>query len=295
MCKPCDELSSSDSVLNIIESANDDERHLDKNLPDYYLTAAQLKPRQAKRREREGALRLALLGKNRKLNRTLSVLADYKRIQVLLSTKNIPRVHQLFRTMLKNGRGPQRIIESLEAAIAGMYHPKGYDLDDFDDTFLALKLGSAKLLYAQNKSRGLASESALLRNKIFKIPRFVMESGALSTHIHRVMLENLLRFAWIDDVNVGAQRCLWNLEIDDVNSNRRENIHQKNTQNLEILLPQHSEYTPPIIVAGACDLTRTNPSWEASRHSGSAAAPTCGARPRPTPRRVQTSTRCIRS
>ena len=105
-------------------------------------------------------------------------------------------------------------------AIEGKYNPKGYGLEDMGDTFLALKLGSSKLLYAQNKSRGLASKTALARSDIFKIPRFVMESGSLILRgrMRAIVITNFERQVWSSPVE---ERCLWALMIDDVNATKR--------------------------------------------------------------------------
>jgi hypothetical protein len=177
-CVVCDTFSRSDPLLAAIERAHDDELHMSVFTPDCFLSDDQLSKRSIWRAQKMNNLKLALLGRDRRVLRLLKVQSDSKRILVLASTKQIPRMHQLFAQMIKRGASPAVICLKIEKALRGEYNPKGYNLEDLEDSYLALKMGGRRLLYAQNKSRGLASISGTTRNDLFKVPRVVIESGS---------------------------------------------------------------------------------------------------------------------
>lgn len=171
------------------------------------------------RSERANRQKLALLGSDRKYFKQSSVLEDYKRVFLLLASGKIPRIHALFAVQMRHGRGVKSITMAIQKALAGTYNPKGYDLEDLENTFLASKLGCRGLAYAQNRSLGIASVSMLSQSPLASIPRFQMSSGCLEECVYVDMRQNMDRFLFC--IEAPKERCLYVLMVDDVSNNRR--------------------------------------------------------------------------
>jgi hypothetical protein len=79
-------------------------------------------------------------------------------------------------TLTKRGASPHAIGFTLECAIAGLFSARGgFTLRDMDISFLAKAIGGPWLLYALQKSHGLASLSMVKRHK--KIPKLMASIG----------------------------------------------------------------------------------------------------------------------
>ena len=116
--------------------------HLNLFLSDFYLSDTKMVLRSAIRAKKFDNLKLVLLQRDRKITRQLTVQSDLKRILILASNRDHVRLPQLFGQMVKHGRSPAVVIATLEKSLEGKYHAKGYDLKDYEDSFLSLKLGS---------------------------------------------------------------------------------------------------------------------------------------------------------
>ena len=244
-CINCDLLADDKLLLDAIERAHDPKAHLVSHVPDCFLSDSQLALRNVERRRRESHCRLRILGQERHSLRLLTVLSDYKRIVLLCSSRKIQRVHQLFSQMIKYKRSAHYIVATLEKAVAGLYHPKGYSLEDLEDTFMALKLGSRALVYAQNHGRGGASVNSL-RSDVLSLPRVVCEAGLLSIHVLRVMRENYERFVFAPTGPPGGMAtAVWSIMIDDVNCNR------------EVRPSPHAAENGGVLVLGICRCSNT--------------------------------------
>ena len=129
---PCDHCAAleEDDVLNrIVYRAGEEDLHLSP-INNQYLTATQAQRRYAAYLARNGALRLALLASNRRLAIVNSQLELSKRIFVLLSQNQIPRLHQLLAHQLKRGATPAKIAKQIELAIKGGYVASGNKTED---------------------------------------------------------------------------------------------------------------------------------------------------------------------
>eukprot|EP00966_Prymnesium_polylepis_P236000 5457985-Prymnesium_polylepis.2 len=202
------------------DRAADANLHLNLDLNDFYLTDTQQSLRNAARAKKLDNLKLVLLQRDRKIVKQLALQSDYKRIVMLASSRQI--VHG------QAWSQPERhyCIAALEKAIEGKYKAKGYDVEDYTRTpslhsswAVSEHSPGSKLLFAQNKSRGLPSRGELMRQEIFKMPRLVMASGWLPVYIVRVVRENLERFVFSS--SPPEKRCLWSIMLDDVNVDRR--------------------------------------------------------------------------
>lgn len=94
---------------------------------------------------------------------------DYKCIMMLIASNEIAGIRRLIAASLRHGCSARSIVILIEQAIEGLYSPRGGFSDcDLNIAFLVKAIGGPCLLYALQKSHGLASDSAVRRNH--KIP-----------------------------------------------------------------------------------------------------------------------------
>lgn len=94
----------------------------------------------------------------------------------MLATNDIPGLRRILTVMARRGASPNALIAILERARDGLYTARGgFNKRDMDLSFLVKSIGGPKLLYALQKSHGLASVSTVKRNN--RIPRLVSSIG----------------------------------------------------------------------------------------------------------------------
>jgi len=102
---------------------------------------------------------------------------DYKRIMMLIASNDIAGLRRLISAALRGGVSAEVIIDQIQKSINGLYSPRGgFSERDLDIAFLVKAIGGPRLLYALQKSHGLASESTIRRCR--KIPHLL---AAVST------------------------------------------------------------------------------------------------------------------
>ncbi|KAJ7243487.1 hypothetical protein C8J57DRAFT_1556735 [Mycena rebaudengoi] len=108
-------------------------------------------------------------------------ISEHRRIMMLLATNDIPGLQHMLTILVKRGASPQAICFTLIRGIAGTFKARGgFTPRDMDIAFLAKAIGGPRLLYALQKSLGLASLSTVKRHK--KIPKLVASIG-IPTHV----------------------------------------------------------------------------------------------------------------
>jgi hypothetical protein len=95
----------------------------------------------------------------------------------LLAENKLPRLKALMSQMVKRGHSLHYIIETLEEAIAGRYHPKGFDREDEQESRLIKILGGSRLLFAMNKCKGTMSTRTVLERPH---PRLVTSASTVT-------------------------------------------------------------------------------------------------------------------
>eukprot|EP00798_Chlamydomonas_sp_ICE-L_P004754 gene4754-34504_t len=123
-------------------------------VPSIFLTPSQMLDKLQHKRNGEDKLLLFHLNLHRVASRGRSRIETFDRLIVALSDKNVPRLRQLVQVALRQGRGPNFIIEQVSKAAQGVYHAKGWkdDPDAIDLAFLVLKIGGPLLLTAVHKA-----------------------------------------------------------------------------------------------------------------------------------------------
>ncbi|KAJ6449180.1 hypothetical protein C8R45DRAFT_1131162 [Mycena sanguinolenta] len=144
--------------------------------PWQYLTPSQQRALITKLTKTCKELRTQLSNKSRANARSQRANTDYRRIMMLLSQNEIPGLRRLLIGLLKRGASPQMVLALLERCINGFYRPhQPFNKRELDISFLIKSLGGPKLLYALQKSYGLASVSTVQRKQ--PIPRLLPSVG----------------------------------------------------------------------------------------------------------------------
>ena len=95
---------------------------------------------------------------------------------MLIASQEIAGIRQLIAAALKQGRSARAIVALIERAIDGLYSSRGgFSERDLNIAFLVKAIGGPCLLYALQKSHGLASDSTVHRKN--KIPRLLPSIG----------------------------------------------------------------------------------------------------------------------
>jgi hypothetical protein len=69
-----------------------------------------------------------------------------------VSEQDIPCLQQIINVALCNGASIRQVVNKLEDALEGVYHPQGYDASDLDIAMLVYRLGGHQLLFALNQN-----------------------------------------------------------------------------------------------------------------------------------------------
>ncbi|KAJ7766390.1 hypothetical protein DFH07DRAFT_769929 [Mycena maculata] len=106
---------------------------------------------------------------NRKIN-------DHRWIMMLLASNDVAGLRCILTVALRQGASAHTIFSLLEQCLSGRYSPRGgFNDQDYDISFLVKAIGGPKLLYAFQKSHGLASLSTVRRHQ--KIPCLLASIG----------------------------------------------------------------------------------------------------------------------
>ncbi|KAG1861685.1 hypothetical protein F4604DRAFT_1929762 [Suillus subluteus] len=107
---------------------------------------------------------------------------------------NIPRLQQIVNIALRNGASIHAVINKLEDALEGVYHPRGYDASDLDIAMLVYRLGGRQLLFALSQKLTIPSLCTLRTRSTFTVLTPTIGpicNEHFNQNIHAVVLSNL--------------------------------------------------------------------------------------------------------
>ncbi|KII93403.1 hypothetical protein PLICRDRAFT_99321, partial [Plicaturopsis crispa FD-325 SS-3] len=84
-----------------------------------------------------------------------------------IAENDVPRVGVLVQTAIRNGASTSAIVNKIERAYEGLYHPRGFGARALDMAVLTYRLGGRSLLYAMNHGAGLPSLKTLRNHMSF--------------------------------------------------------------------------------------------------------------------------------
>jgi hypothetical protein len=90
-------------------------------------------------------------------------LEAHKRFLFTVAKGDVPRLHSLVTTQLKNGGSIFTILDKISKACTQVYHPKNYSDADYQQLFLFHKLGGVTVAELAHCTRGLPSINATWR------------------------------------------------------------------------------------------------------------------------------------
>ncbi|KAL1669560.1 hypothetical protein GGF50DRAFT_44200, partial [Schizophyllum commune] len=79
-------------------------------------------------------------------------IADWRRLYELIATSEVPGLQRLISTAYKEEVGVDGLLERVQKAINGQYHPKNYTQNDIDITMALYEFGGAGAVHAAHKS-----------------------------------------------------------------------------------------------------------------------------------------------
>ena len=200
-------------MLRMVERARSDTLHLSK-VNNIYLSYLQMEARREHHQRAMSMMRLILSHTNSKLHRLRKPMDAHKKLVLLLSKHDIPRVRQLINVQVRDGRSISRILKLVERAINGTYSARDYGGLDLDRAELCKLIGGSRLLFAMGKSSGFASGTTLKRRR--PLPNFIIswDSNVYDETVH----ENMTNFVVS---RVEPTRSAQTLMIDDLNMEAR--------------------------------------------------------------------------
>lgn len=226
-CQACIECPNNGDYLEYAEIRSKDRNLAKGSIKKAYLTPRQKDEAQQHYYARAERLRLAVLGRDRRLITSMRKLDDYKRLMQLIATNKIARVREFLAVQLRRGSSARAMCDLYKKACAGLYSPKSYDAEQIAETVLAWRLGGHALLYAQNNSNSLGGASLSTAKRRGKLDPFhaCVEDVSLGAgeSFNRVRLNYEPFLA----KEVVGPKCLYHLKMDDVKGDKRFRVSEK--------------------------------------------------------------------
>ncbi|KAJ7938701.1 hypothetical protein B0H13DRAFT_1851287 [Mycena leptocephala] len=185
-CISCQGLPSSSSLLRFMDRA----QNALPQTPWKYLTADQQVAIMKKMAQTNKDLRTQINNAKRSKAVAHRKISEHRRIMMLLATNDIPGLRRMLTVLARHGENPRSIRATLQRAVDGTFKARGgFNARDMDISFLTKAIGGPRLLYALQKSHGLASLSTVRRYT--KVPKLVPSIGIPS---HEEISKNISRF-----------------------------------------------------------------------------------------------------
>ena len=159
-CDTCKSLLKLNTLQGILERINSGPR--DGTTWSYY-TFDNLINRLTQKNQQINNLKLHQLNTERSLlvhNRNLEA---HKQFLFAMAKGDVPRLHSLVTTQLKNGGSIFAVLDKISKACTQVYHPKNYSDADYQQLFLFHKLGGVAVAELAHRTRGLPSIDATRR------------------------------------------------------------------------------------------------------------------------------------
>jgi len=182
---------------------------------------------------------LDFLNSDRKLNVLCTHLDELKIVQIAIARGDVPRVHQIFHRVLKEGRGTQALLTLMDQASSGGYSPKGFDQMDYDQGILTKQFGGPRLVYANQKCARIGGPSlTTIKNKSYS-PKY----SPLSSEIEEeTIIGNYDRFLFSEEmtsVYARSKKFLHVLMIDDLKGEKRLHVEESSSKVIGLCYHAH--------------------------------------------------------
>ncbi|KAG1796095.1 hypothetical protein EV424DRAFT_1334292, partial [Suillus variegatus] len=153
---------------------------------------------------------------------------------------DIPRLQQIINVALCNGASVRQVVNKLEDALEGVYHPRGYDASDLDIAMLIYRLGGHQLLFALNQKLAIPSLRTLRTQSAFTVLTPTIGpicNEHFDQNIHAVVLSNCTS---------SASLCGVSLMIDEIALEEMA-VHFSKFNKVGGLCWKHSHLVDPVL------------------------------------------------
>ena len=147
-CSQCKNLEHNTRVKDLIRIANEPAPPSSNH---NRCTITHLTGRLYTARMNIGLNRLKLMKEMHRVGKLVKRLDMHKRLVVLISENDIPRLHAVVSAEMRRGAGIHSMLETLKAANDDSYHARGYTQKENDFGFLCGALGGRSMVFAANQ------------------------------------------------------------------------------------------------------------------------------------------------
>ncbi|KAJ7707891.1 hypothetical protein B0H16DRAFT_1393244 [Mycena metata] len=151
----------------------------------------QLRELVIERNEELNKLKLQSLNLGRRIATFARKMDDYERLVMAIATKDVPRVHAIIETAVRNGASVRTMTNLICDTFEGLRHTKGFTEFEHDLGILIYRLGGRSLLYAMNHALHLPSLRTICNSaKFVKITPTIgpISADELRANIGKVLL-----------------------------------------------------------------------------------------------------------
>lgn len=175
ICDQCARLLTHPMVIAIKERALSE---CSEKINRSYLTISQLHDVVENRVAQVKALKLNSLNQGRALASRTTVLNDFNRFLMAVSSGKVERINTLVSVALRNGVGLSGILDRIDRAMNLSYSPRSYTSLDHEKGVLALRLGESQLLNLLHRTAGFPHTRTIQRHTF--IPHLRASAGVPS-------------------------------------------------------------------------------------------------------------------
>jgi hypothetical protein len=157
-CKRCDDLRNNEYLEKIIARY---VNGIHENTPLVYHGIGGLVNIVHRKIQAINLLRLRRLNDLKTLVGREGTLDIHKQMLLAISSRRIPRVDHVLRVGFRHGTGIHAMLELINKAAAGTYHPKGFDEEEDLQALLFLRLGGARVADIAHRIFGTPAVSTI--------------------------------------------------------------------------------------------------------------------------------------
>lgn len=160
-CTSCANLQNHAVIMGIRHRALDGAH---EHTPWSFLSAGQMLSLLRRKSHIINRLKLESLNAARKIGVRNRHLAAWKRLSMAIGREDIPRIRSLMATQHRAGASVFTMLEKIDQAARRVYSPRGYQITDFQRSYLIYKLGGRAAANIAHRSLGIPSIDATKRH-----------------------------------------------------------------------------------------------------------------------------------
>ncbi|KAJ7154444.1 hypothetical protein C8R43DRAFT_885149 [Mycena crocata] len=240
-CQECESLHARlDDLARIARDAR-------KGTNYKFLSHDQLRELLVERNEELNKLKLQTLNMGRRLGTFARKMDDFERLIMAIATNDVPRIHSIIETAMRNGVSIRTMANRIYEAFDGLYHTKGFTDFERDLGILIYRLGGRSLLYSMNHALNLPSLRTICNSA--KFVKITPTIGPISEHEMAENIKNVLLKPRSESQVPTTGKFEWSVIMDEValeemavyfsHANQVGGFCQKHTGGVNLTLATH--------------------------------------------------------